>query len=304
MQGFLFFILVRLLYFLSWLPFPVLYAVSDLMYVIVYRLIKYRKKVVIQNLERSFPEKSSEEIQTIAKAYYHYLCDLILETFKTLTITKEEAIRRCRFHDLTLFRKLYAENKNIILVMGHYGNWEWAGSTMSLETAYQLYVIYHPLSNKYFDQLIYDMRSRFGTKLIPMNNTFRDMVKNKSIVNATAFIADQTPPAERAYWTTFLNQETPIFEGTAKIAKKLNYPIVFVNVKRTKRGYYEIFTEVLVEHPQLLSEEEISELHTRRLEQEIIKQPEIWLWSHKRWKHKKPSQLITVAKNSTAPVST
>jgi KDO2-lipid IV(A) lauroyltransferase len=284
------------IYLLSILPFPILYAVSDFMYLVVYRLLRYRRAVVEQNLRNSFPEKSEEEIQRISRAYYHYMCDLMLETFKTLTMSRKEAVKRCKFNDLSLLQSLHDEKKDIIIVMGHYGNWEWAGSSMSLETNYQLYVIYHPLSDKRFNKLIYHMRTRFGTRLIAMNNTFRDMVKNRGTISATAFIADQTPSPDNAYWTTFLNQDTPIFEGTEKIARKLNYPVVFGNVKRVKRGYYEVFTEMLVEDPASTKDGEISELHTKRLEAEIRLQPEIWLWSHKRWKHKRPAHKVALEK--------
>ena len=175
--------------------------------------------------------------------------------------------------------------------MGHFGNWEWAGNTFSLACRQQLYVIYHPLSNKYFNRLIVSMRTRFGTKLIAMRDTFKDMVKNREEVNATAFIADQTPAPESAFWTTFLNQDTPIFWGTEKIARKMNYPVVYATVKRVSRGYYEIFAETLFEEPKNTTEGEISIAHTRKLEADILQQPEIWLWSHRRWKHQRPLQV-------------
>ncbi len=244
----------------------------------------------MQNLRNSFPEKSDAELKKLRAKFYRYLCDLFLETFKTLTISRKSMLKRCKL-DIAgqkLFEKYAAENKNLIIVMGHYGNWEWAGNTFGLLGKHHLYIIYHPLTNKYMNRLIIGMRSRFGNGLIEMRNTMRDMIAHKNELSITAFIADQTPPPEGAYWTKFLNQDTPIFRGTEKIARKLNYPVIFVNVKRVKRGYYEIFAETLVENPESTAEEEISELHTRRLEQEIIKQPEIWLWSHRRWKHKKP----------------
>jgi len=171
--------------------------------------------------------------------------------------------------------------------MGHYGNWEWAGNSFSLQCKQQLYVIYHPLSNKYFDKLMYDLRTRFGTKLYAMKDTMREMIRNKNEVNATAFIADQTPSPDSAYWTTFMNQDTPVFWGTEKIAQKLNYPIVYITIKKIKRGYYEVDSELLINEPKNTSLGEISELHTRKLESDIITQPSIWLWSHRRWKHKK-----------------
>ena len=171
--------------------------------------------------------------------------------------------------------------------MGHLGNWEWAGNTFSLLCKHQLYVIYHPLSNKYFNKLIYDMRTRFGTKLIAMRDTFREMVANRNEINATAFIADQTPSPEGAYWTTFLNQDTPVFTGTERIARKMGYPVVYACIKRIKRGYYQIPLRCCVPNPKDNKDGEISELHTRRLEKDIIAWPEVWLWSHRRWKHKR-----------------
>jgi KDO2-lipid IV(A) lauroyltransferase len=156
-----------------------------------------------------------------------------------------------------------------------------------LQTKYQLYVIYKPLSNKYFENLMVKARTVFGTKLIKVPSTLRDMIANKNSITATAFIADQTPPPETAYWTTFLNQETPVFTGAEKIGKKMDLPIVFVDIDRVKRGYYEISIELLFDNPKDTSENEISETFIKRLEQEIIKKPEIWLWSHRRWKHKR-----------------
>jgi Kdo2-lipid IVA lauroyltransferase/acyltransferase len=190
---------------------------------------------------------------------------------------------------LAVFEKYARENKSVIIVMGHYGNWEWAGNTFSLLCKHQLYVIYHPLRNRYFNNLIIRMRTRFGTRLIAMRDTFKDMIRFRDELNATAFIADQTPFPENAYWTRFLNQDTPVFKGTGKIANKINYPVVYVSVKRTSRGYYTIHAETLCEQPATVKEDEISDLHTQRLEKDIIEQPEIWLWSHRRWKHKRPT---------------
>ncbi len=261
------------------------------MYVVLYKLLGYRKGVVLTNLRKSFPEKSEKEIEQIASNYYKYLCDLFLETFKTLTVSRKTMLKHCYFSPqaLKVFDDLAAENKSVVLVMGHFGNWEWAGNTFSMQCKHQLYVIYHPIRNKYFDWLMYRMRTRFGTKLIAMKDTFREMLANREELNATAFIADQTPAPENAYWTEFLNQDTPVFKGTELIARKVNYTIVYAKVKRVKRGYYEIFAEVLHDNPKSTTDGEISELHTKKLEQDIIEQPEIWLWSHRRWKHKRPT---------------
>lgn len=285
----IYYICLPFIYLLSLLPFPLLYLVSDGLYGILYYVIGYRKKVVFKNLKNSFPGKTDQEIKRIRKEFYHYLCDLTLETFKTLTISKSTMLKRCSIESDTmkLFNQLAEENKSFILVMGHWGNWEWAGNSFSLLCKHQLYVIYHPLSNTYFDGLIYRMRTRFGTKLIEMKDTYREMAARKNELSATAFIADQTPSPEGAFWTRFLNQDTPVFKGTEKIAQRMNYPVVYARVRRRKRGFYEISSDMLFENPASTGADVISAAHTKALENDIIAQPEIWLWSHRRWKHKR-----------------
>ena len=285
-----YFIALPFIYLLSWLPFPVLYLISDFVYFILFVCIGYRKQVIMQNLRNSFPEKSEAEIKVICNKFCHYLCDLIVEVLKVLTISRKSMIRHCAFDEkgLAIFKKYADEGKSVIMVMGHLGNWEWAGHPFSLLCKQKLVVIYHPLTNKYFDGLMMRMRSRFGTRMIPMKTTFRDMVANRKELTATVFISDQTPMPEHAYWTTFLNQDTPIFKGTETIAKKMNLPIVYCTIKREKRGYYKMYAEVLTDNPAATAENEISEMHTRMLERDIKSQPEIWLWSHRRWKYKKP----------------
>jgi KDO2-lipid IV(A) lauroyltransferase len=213
----------------------------------------------------------------------------MLETFKTLTISKAEMERRCpvdaKARDVL---RGYAErNQSIMLVLGHWGNWEWAGNTFSLVMQHQLFVIYHPLSNKYFDGLMFRMRTRFGTKLIPMQQVFRDMVANRRELTATAFIADQTPQPDNAFWTKFLSQDTPFFKGPEVIARKLNLPVVYVAVHRLKRGYYSVSASTITDDPGSMPEEMITERFKDMLERDINSQPEIWLWSHRRWKHKR-----------------
>ena len=295
MKGVLYLIALPFIYLLSVLPFPLLYLFSDLVYLMLYHVVGYRKEVTIRNLQRSFPEKSEAEIKQISKEFYRYFCDLFLETFKTLTISKSSMLRHCAWKPgaKEVFDRYWNEKRSVIIVMGHFGNWEWAGNTFSLTSKTQLFVVYHPLSNKYFNRLMYKMRTHFGTRLIAMNDTFKDMVRYKALTSGTAFIADQTPTPENAFWTTFLNQETPVFRGTERIARKLNYPVIYVSLKRIKRGYYTMDAEVLVEEPQKTSDGEISALHTAKLEKDIIEQPEIWLWTHKRWKHRRPEPVLS-----------
>jgi KDO2-lipid IV(A) lauroyltransferase len=296
------------LYGLSLLPFPLLYALSDFICFVLFRIFGYRRTVVLGNLRKSFPDKSPKEIKRLANKFYSYLCDLFLEMFKTLSISRESMLRHCQLSPeaLALFNELAAEGKSVILVCGHYGNWEWAGNTFSMLCPQRLSVIYHPLSSPAFDRLMYNMRTRFGSGLIEMNDTFRSMVRQKGKLTATAFIADQTPFPERAYWTQFLHQDTPIFMGPETIARKLNYPIVYTSVQRLRRGYYRIHSELLVREPASTRDGEISELHTRRLERDIIAQPEIWLWSHRRWKYSRPAPqpLSNSPKTQTNPSQT
>jgi len=291
LEAIVYYITLPFIYLISLLPFPVLYLFSDFIYFLLYYCMTYRKAVVLQNLRNAFPEKTEQEINTICKGFYHYLCDSLLETFKTLTISKNTMLQHCYFHpdSLAMFEQLKAEQKSIIMVMGHQGQWEWAGNTFGLLGPHKLFVIYHPLHSKCFDDLMLKMRTRFGATLIPMKNTFKVMVANRKTVNATTFIADQTPMPESAYWTTFLNQDTPVYKGTELIAKKMNIAVVFARSRRVKRGYYELSAEIITENPGELADGVLTEMHTKKLEEDIIAQPETWLWSHRRWKHKRPA---------------
>jgi Kdo2-lipid IVA lauroyltransferase/acyltransferase len=293
MGGLIYFISLPLIYLISVLPFPLLYLFSDLVRAVLFGVFGYRRKVIFNNLKNSFPDKTDTEIRKLAREFEHYLCDLFLEVFKTLSIRPSAMLRRCGMTEKAaqIFDHYESIGKHAIIVMGHYGNWEWAGNTFSLTRKTQLYVIYHPLKNKWFDGLIYRMRTRFGTKLIPMRDTLKYMLENKKgKISATAFISDQTPHPDKAYWMNFLNQDTPVFMGTEKFARKLDYPVIYVTVNRVKRGYYMLDAELLCEEPKTTSEYEITKRHTSKLESDIKRDPVIWLWSHRRWKHKRPSQ--------------
>ena len=278
------------IYLLALLPFPLLYFFSDGVYILLYHILGYRRKIVRENLSRSFPEKQEEEIREIERRFYRYFCDLVLETFKTLVISRDNMVKHCRFEPQTLaiFNELAEQNQSFMVVMGHFGNWEWGGNTFSICCKHQLYVIYHPLSNKYFNGLIYRMRTRFGTRLIPMKDTLRDMLKNRGTLTATAFIADQSPMPETGYWMEFLNQDTPVFVGIEKIALKIRYPIVYITIRRVKRGFYRVHAEKIGLPSTIQKTGTITEIHTRRLEADIRSQPENWLWTHRRWKHERP----------------
>lgn len=278
------------LYGISLLPFPLLYLLSDLVCFLLFHLIGYRRQVVLTNLRNSFPGKSEAELSAIMKRFYRWFCDLSLETLKTLTISPEAVRRRVSFPGAKVFRPFVEQKQSVIIVMGHYGNWELAGARFAVEPGiHPLIVIYHPLQNPHFEKLIVHMRTRLGNRLYSMAETFKGMIRDRNQLTATAFIADQTPAPERAYWTTFLNQDTPVFTGTGVIAKKLGYPVIYISIQQTRRGYYEMGAEVLVEDPRTMAENDINQLHTERLERDIRQKPDLWLWTHRRWKHKRPN---------------
>lgn len=287
-----YYVALPFIYGISMLPFPLLYLFSDGIYWLVFRMIGYRKDVVLTNLRNSFPEKSESEIRSIADRFYRWFCDLTLETLKTLTISPEQTRERVHFENVELLRSYAEQGRSIILVLGHYGNWELAGARYSAEAGIPpLYVIYHPLANSRFDRLVYHMRTRHGTRLYTMKETSKAMLRDKDLLTATAFIADQTPSPERAYWMRFLNQDTPVFMGTESLSKKLDKPIVYIRITRPERGHYVMSVECLVETPGTTLEGEITEIHTRRLEQDIRLHPELWLWTHRRWKHRRPASV-------------
>ncbi len=288
MKKLYYYILASPIYLLTLLPFPVFYLVCDLLYFITYTLVGYRKKVVYTNLRNAFPEKTEKEIDKIAKAYYHFMIDLFMETFKLLTMTRQQVKERVTFDDLSLVHDLKARNQNYLWVMGHFGNWEWCGQSFQLQHLFQQDVLYHPLTNQFFEWLMNKVRARFGVHVIPMNVSIKEMIRRKNILNTTAFLADQTPSNPRdAYWMTFLNQDTPVLIGTEKIAKKFNYPVIFVSVRRIKRGYYKTYFTKICDDAAKTPDGFITETHTRMLEEDIRRQPETWLWSHRRWKHKR-----------------
>jgi KDO2-lipid IV(A) lauroyltransferase len=276
------------IYLLSILPFKLLYAISDYLFFWLYNVIGYRKKVVRENLKNSFPQKTDSELKQIEVKFYHHLCDLILESLKAYTISEKQLRKRCTIKNPEIMEQFAKNGKSICIAMGHYGNWEWAGQRVSMDSQFKLLVLYRNIKNSYFNNFMQRLRGRFGAVPVEMRETIRAILKyqKKNIPIATVFIADQTPPPENAFWIDFLNQKTPVFKGTEKIAKKYNLPVLFGQVHKLKRGYYEIELSILCENSSELSEGELTRLHTQKLENYIEQKPEFWLWSHRRWKHK------------------
>lgn len=270
------------------LPLRVLYVVSDFNYFIVYYLIKYRKKVVFENLRNAFPEKSEEEIILIAKKFYHHFCDLFIETIKIFNLSYKQSKKRMHFVNPELINEEYNRGKHILTVLGHYNNWEWVNS-VGRQMPYCFASIYKPLSNKYIDKLMIRFRTKFGEDVVPMNQTGRYLVQNMKDGKLTMlnFLSDQSPMRhEVQYWATFFNQKTPVYLGIEKLAIKTKQPVYYLHLHKIKRGYYSLTFQKLCDDASILKPYELTDLHVKILEDHIREFPQYWLWSHRRWKIK------------------
>ena len=275
-------------------PFWLLYFFSDLLYLILFRIIGYRKKVVYQNLRNSFPEKSEQEIDVIAKKFFRFLGDVTLEGIKALSMTREELKERMTVNTCPEFEASVKNNRNAIMVIGHYGNWEYVNLRFALVENRQLFVgVYKQLSNKALDDYLQSTRGRFDTQLAEMREVSRKVASYAKVRTpiSIGLVSDQSPSKERGYWMKFLNQDTPVFLGAERYANRLNANVFFVEVSLKKRGYYHMDITPSVMEPKGLKEGEVTEIHTKRLEEIIRDRPELWVWSHKRWKHKRPEGL-------------
>lgn len=270
----------------SLLPFWVLYGISDFFYVIV-RLIGYRKDVIEENLSYSFPEKSKEEIVEIRNKFYRHFSDLFVETIKLQTMSVRSINKRIEFVNIECLDKIHDEGRDVQLVTGHYGTWEWPSVANSYMKS-QFCAIYKPLHNKAFDKYFVELRSKKGTLNFSMKNVFKDIInlKRNNTRYVLGVIADQTPgKPEIQYVTAFLNQNTPAHLGLEKMAKKLNDPVVFMKVEKIKRGYYKVIFTPIISNPQDTEKYEITNTAMKYIEDMIVEKPEYYLWSHKRWKH-------------------
>ena len=228
---------------LAFLPLRCLYLISDLLYVLVFHLICYRRKVVMENLRNSFLEKTERERRQIARKFYHFFCDLFIETIKLINVDAPQTHRRIRYSNPEIFDDLYRKGKQIFFIPGHYGNWEWL-SMLEHSIPYHHASLYEPLTNKLFDKFFYKMRTKYGTELFPSHSVIRAINKNiqENRMTAVCFLSDQSPHRNDPthYWTTFLNQDTLVYLGVEKLARRYNVAVVYYEIRRVKRGYYEI----------------------------------------------------------------
>ncbi len=282
-------ILQFFIWLLSLLPFSVVYKLSSFTAWLLRHAFQYRLKVVRQNLRNSFPDKGDQELNKIEKQYYSYLADLTLESLKGMTASKAEMTKRFVYRGAEVFDKYYQEEKSVIMVAGHYGNWEWATLTFPLVVKHKVIGIFKPLNNRLIDDHLNTLRTKWGNNLVSMAQAGRAVVENRKQPTIFVLIADQTPSdTQNADWLSFLNQDTPFLHGVDKLAQQTGYPVIFCKVTRANRGYYEMAFEELSANPKELQEGDITQLFAKKLEQQIRENPVFWLWSHRRWKRKRP----------------
>lgn len=269
------------------MPMWVLYGVADFFFILLYYIFPYRKKIVLNNLRNAFPEKSEQEIKTIARKFYRHFCSIMVESIKAFTISNKKLLSLFKITNTEMLEQYYKQNKSVILVTGHYGNWEWAALSLALQSRYQASGLYQPISNKFFDRLMQKTRSKNGLILIPPKETGEYFIKLKDRLVAYGFIADQSPSnPDKGYWMQFLNQPTSVLIGAEKYAKLHNCVVLFGKIAMQKRGHYTLTYVPVSDTPETTKEGEITFKHTKILEGIIKEQPELWLWTHRRWKHK------------------
>lgn len=288
------FIMNLLLYYLfikplSLLPLSFLYVLSDLLFVLLYGVAGYRKKIVLTNLRNAFPEKNEGERMLIARRFYRHFCDLMIESIRIFSIPKAEAVRRCKVLNPEFLNAYADQGKSLICAGAHYANWEMAAIGFDPQIRHWVVGIYAPLKNPFFDRLIQESRTRYGTGIANRKKIAEFMEENRERLTIYFFMGDQSPssPILKQYWTTFLHQETGVVLGAEKYAKLYDYPVVYVRLRKVKRGYYEALFLPVEDHPREAEPFSITEKHVRILEAEIRREPAHWLWTHRRWKHRR-----------------
>jgi KDO2-lipid IV(A) lauroyltransferase len=268
-----------------------LYGISDIGYFILYRIIGYRKKVIFENLNKAFPEKSKDEIRKLARKAYRSFMDMLLEGFKGLTLSRTEMMKRYKLINPEFLDKYYNDNKNILCLGAHYCNWEW-GTSIAMYMKHEAVTVYKAVKNRKLNEYMREKRGRWGMKQISMEKTrtiFNNIDKPKFII----LIADQNNPIlEKAVWVNFLGIDTPCIHGPEVYSHIFNYPVIFLDFQSERRGYFTAELSLLSENPKSLEKGEITRLYMKKLEEIIRKKPEDWLWTHKRWKHRKEGDKI------------
>jgi KDO2-lipid IV(A) lauroyltransferase len=265
---------------------------TDFFYLLLITIVPYRKKVIEGNIERSFPNKTKRERAKIKRKFYRHFCDLLAEGIKNLTISKAALTRRFVVKNAEVMYHLYNQKKSVILVSGHYNNWEWLIASQNFLFPHQAMGIGMPMSSKFWDKKINERRMRFGMNVIHSKNFKAEIETNLHHPVAVLTLGDQSPgDSSKSYWMDFLNQKTAVAFGTEMIAHQFDFAVVYFSTRKLKRGYYEMELVLISDTPKLSPWGELTEAHTHLLEKDIIANPEYWIWSHKRWKRTVPTDI-------------
>ncbi len=269
------------------LPFPVIYLISDFFAFFMRDIFRYRREVIVHNLEKSFPEKTEKQRRKIMRKFYQHLTDLTVESIKGNSLTEKQIKKRYTYTNKELGNHFFDLGKKIIYAGGHYGNWEWGGISTPIELKHKIYVLYKPLANKRIDNYLKKMRSKHSARMLSIYMPNKDIFFNSEKDFALVMVGDQNPSnLKRAIWINFLNQPTACLHGIEAYAKNYDLPVVFFSINKKKRGFYEITFKLITEKPKNEDKGQITLKYMCELEKVIKNKPEYWLWSHKRWKHK------------------
>ncbi len=280
----MYYLLLIFLYPLALLPLRVLYVLSDIIYVLLYRVAGYRKQVVLSNLRHAFPEKDDQEIRRIMRLFYHNFCDQWMETLKLLTISPKELNKRIT-GNWEVFHELDRENRNTYILLGHTFNWEWGNVALQYNNSQQFAGVYQPVANKGFDRLMFRLRSRGGGWMISMKAK-KGFQRLEGVRYLVGLIADQNPSnIKGSIWLPFMHRQAPFFKGPEQLATRAKAAVTFVGIKKLKRGYYNITISLFTKDASQLASGVVMKAYVAFMEQQLREQPENWLWSHKRWKH-------------------
>jgi len=289
MQLLVYILVFPFLWMISILPFRVFYWFSDLIYLIVYRVVGYRKQTVRDNIALALPHLTTTERLAIEKKFFRHMCDMFLEMIKTLSISHKEMDKRFKITNIELVKEFEEKGKSTILMTSHYASWEWL-MTLNNQTKFYGVGVYKKIANKYFDQLVRDIRSRFNAELVETTKAIPLMRDNEKTGKLFMYglVSDQSPKLDRAFhWHKFMGIEVPVHTGAEMLAKRYDFNVLFVDVKKVKRGYYEATFVNISEDPTSIPNFEMTERYLKLVEKQILDAPEYYLWTHKRWKHKR-----------------
>ena len=289
----MFYVLYAFLWLIMWLPLPVIYVFSDLAWPIMYYVVRYRRRVVRDNLANSFPDKNVKELRRIERRFYRSFCDTMLESMYSIHMSRRELKRRFTYCNLELLDEALSRKQGCFVMTSHYGNYEWlTGAKLSMEKDYPYFTVYRRLANRHFDKVMSDVRQRRHNINVEKRDLMQVLEQNhrQGIRGIYGMIADQKPSPKKPqywYWTTFLNQDTAFLTGTEFLARKYDYAVLYAHIERLGRGRYRCTLEWLSDEPRLCADNGITEKYARLLERDLQQQPAYWLWSHKRWKYKR-----------------